>query len=65
MGEALSYNEPEANGDDSSDAVQKLLSFPSEKQIGQECSSCLELQDTLIELKDGHQYEGLQYQREI
>ncbi len=31
------------------DAVQKLLSYPSDKQIGQECSNCLELQDKVIE----------------
>jgi hypothetical protein len=35
MGEALSYNEPEGNGDDSPDAFQKLSSYPADKQIGQ------------------------------
>jgi hypothetical protein len=35
MGEALSYNEPEGNGDDSPDAFQKLSSHPADKQIGQ------------------------------
>ena len=57
--ELVSYNEPNANTqlstiDDSApqDAVQKLLSDPLDKQIGQECSSCLELQDKIIELSE-------------
>jgi hypothetical protein len=59
QGKSVSYNEPKANTksstfDDSapSDAVQKLLSQPSDKQIGQECSSCLELQDKVNELSE-------------
>ncbi|MGC2682278.1 MAG: hypothetical protein WA323_10445 [Candidatus Nitrosopolaris sp.] len=59
QGKSVSYNEPNANTQSSTiddsvppDAVQKLLSHPSDKQIGQECSSCLELQDKVIELNE-------------
>jgi hypothetical protein len=58
-GKPVSYDEPTAYAetstmDDSSfaDPVQKLLPHPSDKQIGQECSSCLELQDKVIELSE-------------
>jgi len=58
-GKPVSYNEPTAYAktstvEDSSfaDPVQKLLPDPSNKQIGQECSSCLELQDKVIELSE-------------
>jgi hypothetical protein len=44
----------------SSDAVQKLLSYPSDKQIGQECSSCLELQDKVIQLSGALQRISIQ-----
>jgi hypothetical protein len=45
-------------------AIAKSLSspsYPSDKQIGQECSSFLEFQDKVIELRllNGHQSERL------
>jgi len=33
----------------------KLLSHPSDKYIGQECSSCLELQDEVTQLREALQ----------
>ena len=36
-------------------AIQKLPSYPSDKQIGQECTSCLELQDQVTQLKEAFQ----------
>ena len=35
--------------------IQKLPSYPSDKQIGQECTSCLELQDQVTQLKEALQ----------
>lgn len=58
-GKPVSYNEPTAYKETSMvevssfvGPVQKLLPHPSDKQIGQECSSCLELQDKVIELSE-------------
>jgi hypothetical protein len=35
--------------------IQKLPSYPSDKQIGQECTNCLELQDQVTQLKEALQ----------
>jgi hypothetical protein len=58
-GKPVSYDEPTAyvetsTVDDSSfaDPVQKLLPHRSDKPIMGECSSCLELQDKVIELSE-------------
>lgn len=58
--EAVNYNKPAANRDSSiicdpvsSYAAQKLLSNPSD--IGQECSSCLELKEKVIQLSEALQ----------
>ena len=37
------------------DTIQKLPSYPSDKQIGQECTSCLELQDQVTQLEEALQ----------
>jgi hypothetical protein len=63
QGKSVSYNEPRSSTIDDStppDAVQKLLSHPSDKQIGQECSSCLELQDKVIELSEALELTSIQ-----
>jgi hypothetical protein len=46
-----------ANADKSTatGAIQKLPSYPSDKQIGQECMSCLELQDQVTQLEEALQ----------
>lgn len=36
-------------------AIRKLPSYPSDKQIGKECTSCLELQDQVTQLKEALQ----------
>ncbi len=66
-GKPVSYDEPTAytetsTVDDSSfaDAVQKLLPHSSDKRIGQECSSCLELQDKVIELSEALKRTSIQ-----
>jgi hypothetical protein len=66
-GKPVSYDEPTAYAetstvDDSSfaDPVQKLLSNSSDKQSGQECSSCLELQDKVIELSEALKQTSIQ-----
>src|SRR5215831_3959414 len=47
------YNAESSNTDPS-------LSHPSDKQIGQECTSCLELQDEVIQLKEALQRISMQ-----
>ena len=37
------------------DTVQNIPSYPSDKQIGQECTSCLELQGQVTQLKEALQ----------
>jgi hypothetical protein len=58
-GKPVSYNEPTAYAETSTvedssfaDPVQKLLPHRSDKPIVEECSSCLELQDKVIELSE-------------
>jgi hypothetical protein len=50
-------DESKANVDKSpaTETVQKLPSYLSDKQIGQECTSCLELQDQVTQLKEALQ----------
>src|SRR5215471_21109201 len=53
----LKANVDESTVDSSTatDTVQKLPSYPSDKQIGQECTSCLELQDEVTQLREALQ----------
>jgi hypothetical protein len=63
QGKSVSYNEPRSSTIDDSappDAAVKSLSYPSDKQIGQECSSCLELQDKVIELNEALKRTSIQ-----
>src|SRR5215831_8606745 len=55
------YNAESSSADDSASyADMNLLSHPSDKQIGQECTSCLELQDEVIQLKEALQRISMQ-----
>ena len=55
------YNAESSNTDDSASyAAVNSLSHPSDKQIGQECTSCLELQDEVIQLKEALQRISMQ-----
>jgi hypothetical protein len=48
-------SELKANLDKSTGTIQKLPSYPSDKQIGEECTSCLELQDEVTQLREALQ----------
>src|SRR5215831_4043745 len=58
---AAVVNQSGYNADDSASyADANLLSHPSDKQIGQECTSCLELQDEVIQLREALQRKSMQ-----
>src|SRR5215469_928639 len=58
---AAVVNQSGYNADDSASyADANLLSHPSDKQIGQECTSCLELQDEVIQLREALQRISMQ-----